>query len=150
MFAPDRVTVALHPSRGLALVLGAAHGVGAAVPWLVALPVPMALAVTIGVGTLGALAIARDALRMWPTSVTGLELAGDGTGTLTLRSGRTESVRLGRNGTVVPAAVVLSLRGTRRYGVVVTRDACTEAEFRHLRVFLRWRLRDDPAGIGGR
>lgn len=150
MFAPHRVTVTLLPSRGLAVVLAVAHGVGAAVPWLVALPAPLALAATIGVVALGALAVTRDALRMWPASVTGLELAGDGTGTVTFRSGRTESVRLGRDGTVVPIAVVLNLQGSRHYGLVVTRDACTGAEFRHLRVFLRWRLRPDPADVGGR
>lgn len=148
MFAPDRVTVTLLPSRGLAIVLGLAHGIGAAIPWWVALPVPLALAATTGVVALGALAVTRDALRMWPSSVTGLALDGAGAGAVTLRSGRTETVRLGSDGTVVPIAVVLSLRGTRRYGVVITRDACSEAEFRHLRVFLRWRLRSDPAGDG--
>jgi hypothetical protein len=115
----------------------------------VALPVPLALAATTGIVALGALAVTRDALRMWPASVTGFELRNDGCGTVTLRSGRTESVHLARDGTVVPIAVVLSLRGRRRYGVVVTRDGCAEAEFRHLRVFLRWRLRSDPSAAGG-
>lgn len=144
MFAPDQVTVMLGPSRGLALVLGAAHGVGAAIPWLVPLPLPLALMAACGVVGLGVLAIKRDALRQCPTSVVGLVLAGDGTAVLRLRSGHSERMRLGREATVAEFAVVLSLRGTRRRGLVVTRDACTEAEFRHLRVFLRWRLRPDP------
>ena len=149
MFAPDRVAVTLRPSRGLAVVLGTAHGVGAAIPWLVPLPLPMALVASFGVVGLGVLAIMRDALRQCPASVVGLVLAGDGTGVLTLRSGHTERVHLGREATVAEFAVVLSLRGTRRHGLVVSRDACTEAEFRHLRVFLRWRLRPDRAQDDG-
>lgn len=147
MFAPERVSVTLQASRGLAAVLGLAHGAGVAVPWLVALPTALAVGVTVAILALGGLAITRDALRLWPASVTALALGADGTGTVTLRSGHTETVRLGREATVVPFAVVLSLEGAgrRRYGVVVTRDACSEVEFRHLRVFLRWRVRPDPA-----
>lgn len=150
MFAPERVSVSLQASRGLAAVLGLAHGAGVAVPWLVALPPPLAAGVTLGVLALGGLAITRDALRLWPTSVTALALESDGTGTVTLRSGHTEAVRLGREATVVPLAVVLSLLGAgrRRYGIVITRDACSEIEFRHLRVFLRWRVRHAPAQDG--
>lgn len=150
MFAPERVSVSLQASRGLAAMLGLAHGAGIAVPWLVALPPALAAGVTLGVLALGGLAITRDALRLWPTSVTAVALESDGTGTITLRSGRTEPVRLGREATVVSLAVVLSLSGAgcRRYGIVITRDGCNEIEFRHLRVFLRWRVRPAPAPDG--
>lgn len=150
MFAPERVSVSLQASRGLAAVLGIVHGAGSAVPWLVGLPPAMAAGVTVGILALGGLAITRDALRLWPTSVAALALESDGTGTVTLRSGRTETVRLGGEATVVPLAVVLSLQGAgrRRLGVVVTRDACGEVEFRHLRVFLRWRVRAAPPQDG--
>lgn len=157
MFATDRVTVSLGSSPTLAAVLCTAHGVAAAVPWAVALPWWLATPTSAAILALGALTVARDALRRLPSSVVLLEVNADGEGRIVFRSGRTDSVRIGSDTTVVPMAVVISPVSTagRSRGVVVTRDACGPDTFRRLKVFLRWQLRAagtgaDAAGVDGR
>jgi len=143
MFATERITVSLEPSRVLAAVLCVAHGLAAAVPWVVSLPFWLAVLASTAILALGGVSVARDALRRLPSSVVLIEWQADGEGRIELRSGRTERVRLGSDATVVSMAVVMNpvTAAGQSHGVVVTRDACDAAVFRRLKVFLRWQMR---------
>jgi hypothetical protein len=145
MFATERVTVSLGPSRTLATLLCAAHGLAAAVPWVVSLPPWLAALASAAILALGGVAVAQHALRRLPSSVVLVEWHTDGEGRIELRSGRTEPVRLGADATVASMAVVMNAvtAAGRSHGVVVTRDACDAAEFRRLKVFLRWQMRPE-------
>jgi len=150
MFAVDRVSLSLHPSWRLALVLGIGHGVAAGVPWALALPWWVALPMSAAILALGGHSIARDALRLLQSSIVRIDLDADGSGTIGTRSGRSESIRIASGATVVSIAVVASVTtatGHRR-GVVVVPGACAGHEFRRLKVFLRWRLRME-SGLAG-
>lgn len=143
MFATERITVSLGPSPTLVTLLCVAHGVAAAVPWMVAVPWWLAAPTSAAILGLGGVAVARDALRQLPSSVVLIELQADGEGRIALRSGQTDRVRLGTDATVVPIAVVMNpvTAAGHTYGVVVTRDACSREAFRRLKVFLRWQMR---------
>ncbi len=142
MFAGDRISLSLHASRRLGLLLGAGHGVAAGVPWTLALPWWLALAASAAILALGANAIAREAARRLPSSIVHLELETDGTVTAVFRSGGVAPFTIGAGATVVPWGVVISLvpQAGRQRGVVVFPDACSGEDFRRLKVFLRWRL----------
>lgn len=127
----------LRASRALSAGVLVVHALGA-VALLLAVPGGAAggvLALCV-IGTGGAAAWERGLLR-GPRSVRALELAGDGTLSVLLGSGRRLEASLTGRRHVGRWWVTLPLRGSWRT-VLVARDMLSPAEFRRLRLWALW------------
>ena len=126
----------------LVAILVIAHGAAGAVLWLVAIPFFASLAGTVlTIVSLGYY-LHRVALLRAPSSIVQARLSADGVVEMQRRDG---SVLIGRllDGSVVHPylTTILFLPAQRRFGraIVVLPDSLSAAQFRELRVWLKWR-----------
>jgi toxin CptA len=134
-------SVLLRPSRVLAIVVGLMHGAAVALLLPLALPVWLkgSLAAAVLVSLAGAL---RGALQRRSQSITRLTLSDEGILTFEQKDGRRMSAAVALDSTVfgLLAVVRLQVQGERRMRtLIVLPDALEADQFRHLRVWLRWR-----------
>ena len=100
-----------------------------------------------------ALGLRSHAWRSGPAALVGLELRLDGSGAIQDRRGRWREIAVLGSSFVSPLLTVLNLRLAGARGsrsLVVTPDALGADEFRHLRVWLRWRGAPADPGDGSR
>jgi len=140
MHLPEQVS--LRPSRTLAVAVGAIHSCGVAC--LLPLTLPMWIKLALAAVLLGSLAAALrgSVLLRTARSITHLALNIDGTLEVLQRDGRHHSAQVAAQTTVFSFLVairmhILGERGTR--SLVILPDMVGAAEFRRLRVWLRWR-----------
>lgn len=152
-FVARRAFLQIHlgPSLRLGLALSGAHLLGGLSLLTIRLPAEMKLAALAGLGASLAYWLLRDGWRRLPGSVVGLALRDDGPRGLgceiRLRNGRVDAGVVLGSTLVVPALVVLRVRAggpLLARTIVIPGDAVEPAEFRNLRVTLRWGF---PAGL---
>lgn len=134
--------IPLRPSRALCVALGVIHAVAAAclLPLTVAIAVKLAVAAAL-LGSLVATMRGSVLLRA-PGSITGLTLYEDGTLEVWRRDGRRQAVTVTAQTAVFSflAAITFRIPGERRtQSQLILPDMAGPAEFRRLRVWLRWR-----------
>ena len=140
MDKPAPITIELRSSYRLAWLLGAAHG--GAVVLLATLPLSWWLIVIASAPVIASAlsTIIRQALRRGRQTVKALQLSDRETLRARTGDGTWHGGRLLGSSTVGAGLTVLNLRlddgGTKH--VVITGDSIDSADFRHLRVWLRW------------
>jgi len=143
MSAAPALRLDFRPSRTLAGVLVAAHGLALAAAWVSLAGWAQVLA---GAGILVSLTgcLARVLLRTGESAVS-LELHQDGRVSWRSRKGTWHEGRLGKNNFVSTGLVVLDLEHPRhrRKWVLLAADSASAEDLRRLRVWLQWRR--DPA-----
>jgi hypothetical protein len=127
----------LRPSRGLALALALAFGMGAACV-LAVTPGYVGMFLAVLVLTLGAAAVWSRAWLAAPGSVRALELAEHGAATLELTNGRRIAVRVAGRRYVGRAWVSLPLVGAPLRTLLVARDMLEPAAYRRLKLWALW------------
>lgn len=143
---PDRLTVRVRPSVRLALVIGAAHLMGASGFWLAPVPWPLAAGATAVVAASLVMALRRHALRLSEDALIDLELREDGSAAACSRAGRWAEYRIDGSSLVSSALTIVNLRaegGGRLRSILLTNDSVDAEAFRRLRVWLGWRRRAD-------
>lgn len=129
------VTIALRPSRRLALLLALAHGAALAVLFPLSLPLPIKglLVASIAVSALLVLRRVRD------PEVSALQLGRAGELTVEEKVGSRDTASVLPSTTVLPGLVVLLLRrGPRTLALPLLADATGRDAQRQLRLWLRW------------
>lgn len=135
------IAIHLRASRGLTLLLSAAHGAAILSLWPLAIPLSAKIVSSAAVAASGVFHLWRDALRRSPGSVVAVELADEGC-VLTDRTGRVRRGTLRGDSFVSSFLTVVNCRLSgrpRRVSVVILPDAADAEEFRRLRVWLRWK-----------
>ncbi len=145
---PHTLHLKLGPSRGLALVLVAAHLGAIAVVWSSPLPLAWMLTAKLAVAASLAWSTWSAALRRAEHSVIALEIDADGAVRALQRDGEWVPRRVGGETFVSPLLTVLVLRTvegrTRRHAVMIPADSADAETLRALRVWLRRRI-PEPA-----
>lgn len=132
-----RLPLILHPKQPLAqqALVSAGHALAAAVLWPIDLPIAFRLSAMLLL--LGSAWVASIRLRRnCPLT---LILSGEGRGELEFSDGRCADARIMPGSTVWPRLVVIRFdAGGRPLRLAISADMLPAADFRQLRVLLRW------------
>lgn len=149
---PHTLHLKLGPSRGLALVLVAAHLATIVVVWSSSLPLAWMLAAKLAVAASLAWSTWNAALRRAQVSVIALEIDADGRVRALQRDGEWVERRLSGETYVSPLLTIVILRRlegrARRQAVVIPADSADAETLRTLRVWLRHRVPQPVARPG--
>ena len=133
-------------------MLGGAHVVPAAALWLAPIPVVYALACSVALAVHLAWVVRRYALRTDAGALVELEVVDGGSVSVRTRAGVRRVYRVGGSSFVSPVLTVLNLRsetGRATHRVLVAADSVDANGFRRLRVWLRWRGREQTPVLRG-
>lgn len=134
--------VELKPSRQLATLLIVAHVAAIVLVWLIPVPAWLAISATLGLCCALAYYVYAVALLRAARAVVALELADDGEAAARRRDGDWTPVAVAGSTFAMPWLTVVNLDRPdgRRFGtVVILSDTLAPADFRRLRVWLRFR-----------
>jgi toxin CptA len=147
----ERLSLRLGPSRLMVAVLGGAHLVAAAALWLAAVPLVYALVCSVALAVHLAWVVRRDALRADSHALIEMDVNDDGSVFACTRAGVRREYRVSGSSFVSPLLAVLNLRiEGRRWTrhILIAADSVDAESFRRLRVWLRWRWRDEAEDGG--
>ena len=133
--------IAVTSSVALSIVLTVLHIVAAGLLWLLPLPLPGKLALTIVVVVSFIYHMARDALLHSPHSIVGLDVR-DGAVSLQMRNGEWLDGELLGSSYVSERITIVNFRPRGRRiarRLILLPDNVDPAEFRRLRTWMRWR-----------
>ncbi len=139
--------VSVSPSVRLAAAVCVAHFAAAVLLWLVPLPVPGKVVITLAIAASLVFLLARDALLHAAHAIVALEIGEEDTISYQTRGGEWVDCELLGSSYVSPRLTIVNLqphgrRRTRR--VILVPDNVEPREFRRLRMWLRWKRGDGP------
>jgi toxin CptA len=140
--------IAIRPSRRLALLLCAGHGVAAGAAAVVSLPLWLNILLLLLTGASCAACLYGPVLLRRNASIIGLEVGNDGAVNIQTRRGEWQETRLLATSFVTSWMTVLNLLATDSGSVshvVILSDSMAAEDFRRLRVRLRWTKNDSAA-----
>ncbi|MDD5241781.1 MAG: hypothetical protein PHG47_08700 [Sulfuricella sp.] len=138
----ETLTVAVGASRWLAGLLAGMHGFAAVMCWLVPLPLWFAVLLTVLLAGSAWHVLRRDGFRTLPNSLVAVRLHADGRCAFKIRGETWHQATLLGSSFVSPYLTVLNLQPEgKRFArhLVILPDAVNAADFRRLRVWLKWR-----------
>ena len=138
----DTLTIAVGPSRRLAVLLAGMHVFAVAMCWLVPLPLWLSALLTALLAGSAWYTLRRDAFRTLPRSLVAVRLHTDDLYEFQTRAGAWHEALLLGSSFVSPCLTVLNLRPAESRFVqhlVILPDAMHAEDFRRLRVWLKWR-----------
>jgi toxin CptA len=138
--------IRLQPSYYLALLLSFAHAAAGLVLWPLALPLGMKVAIAILLIASLIYYLRKDALLIAHDAVVALTLTNEMSCILITRSGQSAACSLSDSTFVAPYLTVINLQPVERFfmrSVVILPDSMDAEEFRRLRIWLRWKWKND-------
>ncbi|MBS0298779.1 MAG: hypothetical protein JSR32_02410 [Proteobacteria bacterium] len=136
----------LRPSYYLTVLLGLAHCAAGAVLWPLALPLGVKAVIVILLVISLIYYLRKDALLTASDAAMALTLTDEMTCILTMRSGQAIACRISDNTFVAPYLTVINLQPTEKFflrSVTILPDSIDAEEFRRLRIWLRWKWKND-------
>lgn len=138
--------IRLRPSRQLAILLSLAHGTAAGVFWPLALPVMIKVTVTLLLAGSLYYYLRRYVWLISPQAIISLRLTGKNTCSIWLLTNNRVDCLIHASTFVASYMTVLCLKTDQtawRRTVVILPDGIDTEKFRQLRVWLRWKWRDE-------
>ena len=138
--------VRLQPSYYLAVLLGLAHAAAGLVLWPLALPLGVKVVIVILLIVSLIYYVRKDALLTAQDAIVALTLTDEMSCTLTTNSGQSIACSLSDSTFAAPYLTVINLQPVDRFfmrSVVILPDSMDVEEFRRLRIWLRWKWKND-------
>ncbi|WP_074927008.1 protein YgfX [Nitrosomonas eutropha] len=142
----NALSIQLQPSRQLAMLLSLAHCTAAGVFWPLALPVVVKIMITLLLAGSLYYYLQRYARLAFPQSIMTLHLTGRNHCKIETCAGKSINTVIDASTFVAPYMTVLCLKMEQTYRyrtVVILPDSIDADSFRRLRVWLKWKWRDE-------
>lgn len=138
--------VRLQPSYYLAILLCLAHAISGLALWPLALPLSVKAVIVVLLIVSLIYYVRKDALLTAQDAIVALTLTDEMLCTLTTRSGQTITCNLSAGTFITPYLTVINLQPVERFfmrSVVILIDNADAEDFRRLRIWLRWKWKND-------